>query len=101
MQRVPSNSEKLDGRARKQLVEAVERIAERCKTYLDAAQDPNAENTGGWLRQRRKELIQCCEQGRAAVDAFAVRHAGELAGAAVKRCRERLDMVKQLAAADA
>ena len=101
VQRVPSNSEKLDGRARKQLVEAVERIAERCKTYLDAAQDPNAENAGGWLRQRRKELIQCCEQGRAAVDDFAVRHAGELAGAAVKRCRERLDMVKQLAAADA
>ena len=97
VQRVPSNSEKLDGRARKQLVEAVERIAERCKTYLDSAQDPNAENAGGWLRQRRKELIKCCEQGRVAVDDFAVRHAGELAGTAVKRCRERLDMVKQLA----
>ena len=97
VQRVPSNSERLDGRARKQLIEAVERIAERCKTYLESANNPQAETAGGWLRQRRKELLKCCEQGAAAVDDFAVRHAGDLAGAAVKRCRERLEAIKGLA----
>lgn len=97
VQRVPSNSEKLDGRARKQLVEAVERIAERCKTYLDSAHSPGSESAGGWLRQRRKELAKCCDQGRAAVDDFAVRHAGELAGMAVKRCRKQLEMIKNIA----
>ena len=97
VQRVPSNSERLDGRARKQLIEAVERIAERCRTYLESATNPQAETAGGWLRQRRKELLKCCEQGASAVDDFAVRHAGDLAGSAVKRCRERLEEIKKLA----
>ena len=100
VQRVPSNSEKLDGRARKQMVEAVERIAERCKTYLESAHNPQAETAGGWLRQRRKELIQCCEQGAAAVEDFKFRHEGDLARKAVERCHKRLDMIKKLAAAE-
>ena len=97
VQRVPSNSERLDGRARKQLIEAVERIAERCRTYLESATNPQSDSTSNWLRQQRKELLKCCEQGASAVDDFAVRHAGDLAGSAVKRCRERLEEIKKLA----
>ena len=100
VQRVPSNSEKLDGRARKQMVEAIERIAERCKTYLESAHNPQAETAGGWLRQRRKELIQCCEQGAAAVEDFKFRHEGDLARKAVERCHKRLEVIKKLAAAE-
>ena len=97
VQRAPNNSDKLDGRARKQLVEMVEDIGERCKAYLEFVQNPRADHAGGWLRQQRRDLLKCCDAGAAAVDDFAGRNQGELVDMAVRHCRERLLVIRGLA----